>query len=366
MTFNYYCMSMKLIAFFCLANITALSSCSGQPVSKAPDKLIGTAGDTVKSLVKNIMQVFQDSKGIYWFGSWESGLYKYNGNCIIHYTVKDGLPGNRVEEIKEDKAGNICINTDKGLCLFSQNRFNLIQVITESDWSLEQDDLWFKCLENSDFVYRYNGEKLYRLKLPETDLGKEYVTKHPNYPNPYGIYCIYKDSRHNIWFGTAVLGAFRYNGKSFDWISEDDLTEIHDGPSNGVRSICEDKNGDFWFNTSYRYSIYNKNDGNSGDTGNPKFYKRIKSIGSLNGINGNLNKYLSIIKDDHNNLWMATYLQGVWQYNGSIIMHHTVRNGLMQIPVYCLYKDNQGNIWLGTHENGVYRFNGSLFEAFKP
>ena len=33
-----------------------------------------------------------------------------------------------------------------------------------------------------------------------------------------------------MWFGTGALGAFRYNGKSFDWILERDVVEIFNEP----------------------------------------------------------------------------------------------------------------------------------------
>jgi hypothetical protein len=46
-------------------------------------------------------------KNIYWFGSWETGVYKYDGKTLINYTTKHGLLNNRIDEIKEDKFGNI-------------------------------------------------------------------------------------------------------------------------------------------------------------------------------------------------------------------------------------------------------------------
>jgi len=93
------------------------------------------------------------------------------------------------------------------------------------------------------------------LPLPTTQIGEDYISRNPSHPNPYTAYSIYKDSKGNIWFGTAALGVIRYNGKSFDWISENDVTEIHDKPANGVRSIIEDRDGYFWFNTLFRYNV---------------------------------------------------------------------------------------------------------------
>lgn len=334
--------------------------------SKPPNKPFVT-GDTVKELSNNIMVIYQDKKNNYWFGSWQEGLYKYDGKAIVHFTEKNGLAANRVEEIKEDKQGNIYINTTKGLYQYKGNSFlKLTETIgSENDWKLNPDDLWFKNIAYSGYVYRLNGNNLYKLKLPKTELGESYIQKHPNYPNPYAIYCIYRDSKENIWFGTATLGACRYNGKSFDWISETDVTEIHDGPANGVRSITEDKHGDFWFNTEYRYSVYNNNAPTKANTNNSSFYNRVKSIGCLDGKkDGDLNEFLSIIKDDNNKLWMAIYLNGVWKYDGEKISHYPIQVNGKNIPIFCLFKDNKGDIWLGTHENGVFKFNGQTFNKY--
>lgn len=361
---------MKLYMLY-MALLASFTSCGGQENAQSvhSEKPIQeqSIGDTVTELSNNIMVIYQDTKNNYWFGSRKDGLYKYDGKTIIKFTVKDGLQSNCVEEIKEDHLGNVYVNTSKGLCKYAVNR---LIAMTESmnvydTWKLEPNDVWFKSFKNSGEVYRLNENALYRLKIPPTKLGEDYLLNHPGHLNPYDVYCIYKDSKGNIWFGTAVLGAFRFNGKSFDWISEPDVTELHNGPSNGVRSIAEDKHGDFWFNTEYRYNVYNNVNSAESGSGTPKFYSRVKSIGPLDGKkDSDLNEYLSIIKDNKNNLWIAIYLNGVWKYDGAGIHHYPVQENSKNIPVFCLYKDNKGNIWLGTHENGVYKFNGNSFEKF--
>ncbi|MBI2271938.1 MAG: hypothetical protein HYU69_16480 [Bacteroidetes bacterium] len=331
--------------------LTLLTSCSGQNTFHSADKTPSlTVGDTVRELGNNIMLVYQDKKNNYWFGSWQDGLYKYDGKTILHFTTKSGLPANRIEELKEDNSGNIYINTSKGISKFDGQRFTTLSIVNSGkEWKLEPNDLWFRQGWDSGFVYRYDSV-LYKLQVP----------RHPNHVNPYAVYSIYKDTKGNVWFGTNPLDVFRYNGKTFDWISEPDVTELHNGPANGVRSIIEDKDGYFWFNTMYRYNIYgNKTDKQS-------FYSREKSIGSLDGKNnGSLNEYLSIAKDNNNELWIATYHDGIWRY-GPNIVHYPVKDGAKDITVFSIYKDNNGDLWLATHETGVYKFNGQTFERFKP
>jgi ligand-binding sensor domain-containing protein len=186
------------------------------------------------------------------------------------------------------------------------------------------------------------------------------LPKPPNLSTSFGIYSIYKDKKGNLWFGTNPVGVCRYDGKSFKWITEEDVTEFRNEGANGVRSITEDKNGDFWFNTEYRYGVYDSTTLKSN-----KFYTRHQSIGGLDGKkNSDLDEYLSIVKDNNNNLWFVTYLDGVWKYDGTKITHYAVKNKSRQIALFCIYKDNKGDLWLGTHGNGAYKFNGITFEKF--
>lgn len=100
---------MKPNLLFFLTILTLLTSCKGQNFEQKKQPSI--KGDTVKTLGKNVMVIYQDKKNVYWFGSWETGVYRYDGKNIINYTTKHGLPNNRVDEIQEDKLGNIYFNT---------------------------------------------------------------------------------------------------------------------------------------------------------------------------------------------------------------------------------------------------------------
>lgn len=344
--------------------LCVLISCT----SKAEHAQIKQIGDTVLALGSNIMVVYQDKSNKYWFGSWTDGLYSYDGVTLIHYNTKSGFPDNRIEEIKEDKAGNIYFNSRKGVIRYNGERFEILPVsIGElQDWKLSPNDLWFKSIAYSNYVYRYDGNVLHTLRTPTTKLGEDYIARNPTHGTPYAVYCIYTDTKGSVWFGTGTLGAFRYNGVAFDWISEQDVTELHDGPANGVRSIIEDAEGNFWFNTEYKYGIqyqtYTPQTFNSST-----FYNRIKSIGSLDGKkNGTLHEYLSVTKDNSNNLWFATYNKGVWKYDGIKIVHYPVQVDTKDITLFSIYKDNNGVLWLGTNEHGALRFNGISFEQFLP
>ncbi|MEO0899262.1 MAG: two-component regulator propeller domain-containing protein [Bacteroidota bacterium] len=347
-------MKVKLNIFIFINLIVLLASCHGLNSSKEDKTENIVIGDTVLRLGHNIMTIFQDSKNDYWFGSWETGVYKYDGITIVNYTTKHGLLNNRIDEIKEDKHGNIYFssaNASSAISKFNGLKFITLKAIPSENWKLDSTDMWFKySFENTGKVYRYDGTTLFELQLPNP----------PNLSNPFAVYSIYKDQKKNIWFGTNPVGVCRYDGQSFQWITEEDVTEFRNEGANGVRSITEDKYGNFWFNTEYRYSVY---DSNTLKTNN--LYTRHKSIGGLDGKkDSNLEEYLSTVMDNHNNLWFVTYLDGVWKYDGMKTTHYNIQEESKQIALFSIYKDNNGNLWLGTHENGAYKFNGKSFEAF--
>jgi ligand-binding sensor domain-containing protein len=201
------------------------------------------------------------------------------------------------------------------------------------------------------------------LEFPKTKAGDAHIAKHPRnkYPNikfsPYDVYSIFKDSKGNLWFGTAILGVCRYDGKSFAWLSE---SELRNG-SFGTRSIIEDKDGRFWFcNTLHRFDV------DLSDSAGPRF-RKVDGIRDANDPNRlPFGGIMSSTVDNTGALWMATYAEGVWRYDGKTITHHPVKDGGKTNTLFTIQKDNQGVMWLGTHSAGAYKFNGKGFEKFRP
>ena len=345
--------TMKLNIFTLFNALVLFASCHGQSIKQPVGTDTTVEGDTVAELGSNIMVIYQDSKDVYWFGSWETGVYKYDGKTITNYTTKHGLANNRIDEIKEDQSGNIYFTScypGSTISRFDGKTFTTLSPVTGNHWKLQSDDLWFRHSFQNEKVYRYDGATLYALTLP----------KPPGLPNPFEVYSIYKDRMGNIWFGTNPVGVCRYDGTSFEWITEEDVTEFRNEGANGVRSITEDQNGDFWFNTEYRYSIYD-----STTLASNTLYTRHQSIGGLDGIeDSDLDEYLSTVRDNSDNLWFVTYRDGVWKYDGTNITQYVVQDNAKDITLFSIYKDNNGDLWLGTHENGVYQFNGYTFQKF--
>lgn len=361
-------MRLNIILFTAL--VSMFTSCKGQNTSPEIKRNTGlTVGDTVSQLSNSILIVFQASDGKYWFGSDKDGLYTADGKTIIHYSLKDGLPDNRIRSIQEDKKGNIYISSLGGISKFDGHGFTTLTPIKENNWKLQPDDLWFSMVgkNGEKGPYRYDGKNLYQLQFPQHYMADEYFERFPNNAwSPYEVYYIYKDSKGTMWFGTSSFGICRYDGKSLSWLYEDHLTNTPQGGSFGIRSILEDSEGKFWFcNTRYRFNVSPDSVLESGK--NLVSYYRERGIEDLNAPDGNDHVYImSMLEDSQGDLWMATYSQGVWRFDGSTVKHYALKEDGKDVTLFSIYKDRLGSIWLGTHENGAYKFNGETFERFNP
>jgi len=354
----------RILLFFSI--FTLLTSCNGQS-QKSPVKI----GKTVSELSKSILLVYQATNGDYWFGSDIDGIYRYDGKTITHFSENDGLSNNRIRSIQEDKQGNIYFATLGGISKFDGQTFTTMTSVNSTssndNWKLQPDDLWFTMTgkNGEKGPYRYDGKNLYQLEFPKHYLADNYFEENPNKPwNPYEVYSIYKDSKGIMWFGTGTFGVCRYDGKSFSWLYEDHLTNVPNGGSFGIRSVIEDTKGFFWIcNTNYRYNISS----DSIKENDRVFinYEKQKGIEGIKSTNGNEGVYfMSAVNDNEGNLWLATYDQGVWCYNGKTAKQYIVKDGAKNATLYSVYKDKKGTLWLGTHEAGVYKFNGHTFEKF--
>lgn len=313
-------------------------------------------GRLVSELDNQIWKIFQDAKGKYWFGSNGRGVYSLNGNELKQYTTTDGLVNDSIRGIQEDIDGNIYIETHKGISKFDGKKFTTLKAIPSSynQWKLEPNDLWFGYYNAND-LYRYDGDSLFELKLPRKDLKKAFgidtLISPFNSNNPYSVYGVNKDKDGNIWFGTFVAGAFRYDGKSFLWFDEKELSILLDGTAPAVRSIIQDRDGCFWLsNFKSKYKI----------KANALEYEKLKGIEKEKHQHFN-----SGLSDNKGNLWMTTYRGGVWKYDGETLLKFEINSEIDDVLLVSIYQDKDGILWLGTDNDGVYKQNGNKFDKFK-
>jgi ligand-binding sensor domain-containing protein len=351
------------------------SSCSSQSnpehISVPPQKPIPGSEFNIHLLKTNatvavddnIRSIFQDRNNNFWFGTNGAGVYRYDGKTLTQFSEMDGLANNQILNIQEDKNGNIWFGTG----LFGVSRFDgqafttftnkesflsLQQIVSKME--MEPDDLWFYA---GGGVYRYDGSSLTYLPLNNAGHTSSDLQSSPNALSRYAVYCILKDKKGNLWFGTQAEGVCRYDGKSFKWFTDLSLA----GPA--ILGLFEDSHGNIWFGNNgsglFRYDgetliNFTEEKGLS----NPEF--------RLSGKDGpnTLARIYSINEDRNGDLWIGTVDAGVWRYDGTNLTQYTTKHGLTSNAVNTIYKDNQGDLWFGTDAEGVCKFNGSTFERF--
>ncbi len=144
---------------------------------------------------------------------------------------------------------------------------------------------------------------------------------------------------------------------------EERLTTTASGGSFGIRSIFEDRNGDFWItNTGQRFEISPEVTDQDGFS-LLQFKKKEGVPNAQSDTDKNFTYYPSITEDKAGALWMASGRNGVLKYEEKGVTHYPLPDGSYAFKIYC---DHADTIWVGTTDHGLYRFDGKGFEQFMP
>jgi ligand-binding sensor domain-containing protein len=117
------------------------------------------------------------------------------------------------------------------------------------------------------------------------------------------------------------------------------------GPSNIVRSIIQDSEGNIWMASwegIFRY------DGKS-------FTNITSKVSSA--------RFFSILEDKKGNFWFGTIGSGAYCYDGKSFKNFSINEGLLNNEVGSIYEDKKGNIWFGV-SGGASCFDGKSFHNF--
>ena len=175
---------------------------------------------TSKVSSARFFSVLEDRRGNLWFGSIGSGVYYYDGKSFQNFTTKDGLAGNSVTCIYEDKTGNIWFGASRYDGKSFRN-FTAKDGFSNNDVNSVIEDktgkFWFATTGNT---LVYDGKKI----IVFTHEGKSFSN----------VRSIIEDKKGNIWLGGAD-GLWRYDGTTFTNFTQ-----------KFVGQIIEDKKGNIW------------------------------------------------------------------------------------------------------------------------
>ena len=270
------------------------------------------------------------------------------------------LSSNSVIDVFRDRQGNLWIGTVKGLNVAYRNKgfftYSKYNSETEKDLDVraiykdDQNHLWLG-MSNGFEILDENNNKLHSLP------GKEQLQPSSQIGE---VFCIYEDSKENIWIGTYVNGLIKYNTR------KDKLTQYYPGegvrdlPGTDVRAIKEDDKGNIWI-AIHGKGIYVQKEGEE------KFEVITKVIPDIPRV-FNQTWAFDIDFDEEYNLWMASSL-GAYYYNFTTRNYHHFNQSQSSLhflsanSISTVFIDSQGNIWMGS-KNGL-NFLSSDFTELK-
>ncbi len=364
----------------------------------------------------SINNFYRDSRGDLWISTDGSGVWVLSDNELIQYTRANGLAGDIVRRVVESDDGTIWFATRSGITTLKDGNFDLFE--HQSSMPAERvrtmdisDDgkIWFGTREG---LAIYDGRSiqifdrehgLWSNRIQSIHIvsdstawigteegaaffnGSEFtmLALQPGAPGTV-VYSIIKDRENNIWFGTLGSGIKMYLGDHFQNYTVDN------GLSNNiVTGFAEDSESNIWIATygggvikksGENFTYFDRRDGLIDDKVYSLFFDSEERlwVGTRNGINliednkvtalpdtfSNIRMARDFYQDpETNDIWIATYNDGIFVYSGETIKNLTEEDGLAGNTVMQIARSVDGFFWFATY-GGVSIYNGTEFRNY--
>lgn len=359
----------------------------------------------------SISNIFKDSTGKTWIGTWEHGIYLINGTAITNFkhseTDSASISSNFVRRFCEDKQGNIWIGTFNGLNKFNASSKTFARYEKhETNKSLSHSSVWSLLCDKQGTIWvgtYFGGVNYFN---PQSQIYRHFQeTKAENagLSSPI-VGCITEDSLHNIWIGTEGGGITRYNPKSntFKWYKHSSGNP-NSLSHNNVKAIYYDHtNETMWIGTHmgglnkleirnekfthyYPEELHNSPHSNIIRDITP--YKNklfLATHGGVYSFTPETGKFIQLFQDSSPQIKSAFSIhidsrETLWINGESVYTYkkdtkkieshkhnHALEHSISSSNIGTIYEDKQKRLWLCTPESGVdlYRPETNDFENF--
>lgn len=302
----------------------------------------------------------------------------FSGYVSRIWTTSEGLPGNTITDIIQDKKGYIYIGTYDGLVRFDGVDFFVINKTTIPEFDVVSARCIFEdskgCLwvgSNDEGLVKIDGDKItvFRTEdgLPSnsvrdivedkngniwigTSSGVVLINNRNEIIVPFGssdkelfVRELYCDNTNRIWISCSNSeGLYTYSAGNFEKLyGYPQLT------NNLVTAITQDNSGAFWFGL-VSGGVIKLKDGELSILGKEQ-----------NMITNTINH---IYVDSSDAVWFATE-KGVALLKDNELSFYTEANGLADNNVEHILEDREGNIWLATDRGGVEKMSPGKFKT---
>src|SRR5271169_1979611 len=227
-----------------------------------------------------------------WVGTLNQGIYRIQGNKVDHFSSSDGLSGNAVTGLFQDREGNIWIATSRGIDNFHDLR--VASFSTRQGLSSDQVNSVLASRDGTVWIGNYNLDALRLGKItsiqPRNGLPGQELTS------------LLEDRAGRLWVGIDLELSVYERGK-FSMIHSRD-----GNPLGTIRAIAEDVDGSIWAATS----------GHSAENRNRLL--RIQGLGIREEISSpQLPLANTLAADPHGGVWLGLATGGLARYrNGQM------------------------------------------------
>ncbi|UCS92055.1 response regulator [Echinicola marina] len=307
-----------------------------------------------------IWQVFEDSKGNIWIGTYEAGMQVLAPNASKFIEVPIHHQGEKIKSIKafyEDSEGTIWVGTEKhGVFKRSKDEEIFQQFIPVSP-SLsrkmvkenitgfledQQGHLWIGTLGGGLFVLDQQTDKMFHYVDNPSD---------PYSLNGRSVYKLFEDKDGNIWIGMySGEGLNKINPKAQHFEHYRPQSN-HPGSLSGkmVKSILKDRESHLWvgmFNGGLNLKRKQKTE-----------FEQIAlpEYGSNKPEQTNVQV---IFEDQNGKLWIGTDGSGLYGYHpatgkfSTYLYQENDPTSLSKNEVWAITEDQEGHLWIGTANGG--------------
>jgi PAS domain S-box-containing protein len=275
-----------------------------------------------------------DHRGSLWVGTQNDGVYRICGGVADHYGVSDGLSGNGVASLFEDREGNIWVATDGGLDIFRDTAlisYTSRQGVSDRDFhsvmALRNGAVWIGTGDALNILRKQDGKTaILDRKLPGQRVG-------PMLEDHSGV----------VWLGVD-LALMRFQNGRFREIGGQRFAGI-----GGVEGIAEDPGGTTW--------VLSKKNQLFSIVGN-----KIEKQASLND---ELGRQSLLVADRNGGVWLGTQ-------KGKISISY-VHDGRLQttslsspqgpVGIQALFVDADDSLLVASSQ-GLYRLNHGQLTLF--
>lgn len=288
-----------------------------------------------KSGVDDVINtICEDREQNLWVGG-RDGLYRLSPARFVTVTTQNGLNGNNVVSLLEDRVGAMWFATwGNGVTRFKGGRFT--SITTSNGLSYDKVLSLGESRDGSLWVGMDFTGVLNRLPASLSN----------DFPRPGGLFnsavrVIHEDKSGALWVGT---------GKGLNVIRSNQVaayTTTNGLAGSDVTAICEDQHERLWIGTDGGLSCW---------TGNG-----FTNLTTAQGLSHN--RINAIYADSTGELWIATRGGGLNRLKAGKLTGYTTQQGLFNDDVYEILEDATGHLWMSCRR-GIFRVSRSEFDDF--